>query len=734
VSLTPGPNVLEAVATDGVGHRTTARVTVTYQPALTVTKNEAVGGMVLSSPAGIACGLNCRTQSASFPVGTTVTLTAIPAAGWEVGSWTGCDRVNGNQCIVTMNMGRVIGVNFQVSSTTCPGKPWSWGAYDWLSCPALTLEEIANVVVDMAGRGFRGFRTFMNAYFDPKGEESAYQTCRGSDSKLNQRGVQPYAYDSQADKFDLCRWDTVYWDRVAKALDAMVNWGYRKIMFTIGHKYQGPNPSLPWVNNTNGVNICNLAGNCDWITGWNSLKQRNVPTCDFTGPADQWVIHEYKKLIRKLLDVAGTIQSDVADVRSLIVIEIYNEANPEDSDVLPAHCEIIQALRSEFPNLRIQVNIDPPWGANAWDDWKCGDQFLRDLVETWAVHGLTPETLSNVPADIFSSGKLEISTDGQWCEGSISICCDCCHVHSGELLDAAIQQAGGDAKNLPFAFEHDTGLVRTSLPPANGIAWQAWELDEVQCLYQGHCGGTGCTGAFAGDVKGKKEEEEAPFSDRPLTVDVGSIVRVFWDATFSTSTLRRTFTCSVPGVGSGTAGCGTRTAGCGTTTVALYCNNTLMDTLELRTCGNGVCDTQCETPDNCALDCGVRPPPPVVTLRVNGSEASPVPVFGNTYRVDWTSRNATACTLTQDGQTVSTDLNGSLDWPIGNVCDVDDECPQPPPPIPVGPVRTGDQVRRCESRPDVYYDETWVLTCSNVSGSDSKTVTARVHPRVCSAI
>jgi hypothetical protein len=33
VSLTPGPNVLEAVATDGVGHRTTARVTVTYQPA-----------------------------------------------------------------------------------------------------------------------------------------------------------------------------------------------------------------------------------------------------------------------------------------------------------------------------------------------------------------------------------------------------------------------------------------------------------------------------------------------------------------------------------------------------------------------------------------------------------------------------------------------------------------------------------------------------------------------------
>jgi hypothetical protein len=578
----------------------------------------------------------------------------------------------------------------------------------------LTATDIANVVGDMALRGFRGFRTFMNAYFDLDPEATAYQTCRGSDSNLNQRGVQPYAYDPQAGKFNLCAWDTEYWNRVAAALQAMRHRGYRKIMFTIGHKYQGPNPYLPWVNNTNGVNICNLAGNCDWITGWNSLKQRNVPTCDFTGPADQWVIHEYKKLIRRLREVASALGPDVPP---RIVIEIYNEADPTKPGVLTAHCDIIQALRSEFPDLRIQVNIDPPW--NVWDTL-CGTQQplpLRDLVETWAVHGLTHETLSQVPDNIFTSGKLEISTDGQWCGDSISTCCNCCHVHSGELLDAAIQRAGGDAKSLPFAFEHDTGLVRTSLPPANGIAWQAWELSEVQCLYQGHCGGTGCTGAFAGDVKGKKE---APFSDGPLTVDVRSPVLVFWDATFSTSTLRRTFTCSVPGVGSGTAGCGTLTAGCGTTTVALYCNNTLMDTLELRTCGNGVCDTQCETPDNCALDC-VPTRPPETTLTVNGSgpEASPVPVWGTlaeTYRVDWTSQRATACTLTRNGQTVSTALNGSLDWPIGNVCDSAADC---------------DPGERCVTQAGVYYDETWVLTCSNVSGSDSKTVTARVHYRFC---
>jgi hypothetical protein len=641
---------------------------------LTVNKVPVAGGTVTSSPPGIDCGTTC---SASFADGTTVALTATPADGWQFGSWTGCDRTNGNQCTVTMAASgdRTVWANF----TTCPGKPWSWGAYDWLSCPALTATDIANVVGDMALRGFRGFRTFMNAYFDLDPEATAYQTCRGSDSNLNQRGVQPYAYDPQAGKFNLCVWDTEYWNRVAAALQAMRDQGYRKIMFTIGHKYQGPNPYLPWVNNTNGVNICNLAGNCDWITGWNSLKQRNVTTCDFTGPADQWVIHEYKKLIRWLREVAGALGPDVPP---RIVIEIYNEADPTKPDVLTAHCDIIQALRSEFPDLRIQVNIDPPW--NVWDT-PCGTQQplpLRDLVETWAAHSLTHETLSQVPDNIFTSGKLEISTDGQWCGDSISTCCNCCHVHSGELLDAAIQRAGGDAKNLPFAFEHDTGLVRTDLPPANGIAWQAWELSEVECLFRRHCQGIGCPGPTAGDVKGRVGDL---WADGPLTVSAGASVRVFWDTTFRNS--QNPYACSVSGVGGGTFGCSSVTAGCGTTTVALYCNNTLMDTLELRTCGNGVCDTQCETPDNCPLDCVQPPPPPETTLKVNGSNASLVPVSGtlaDTYRVDWTSQRATACTLTRNGQTVSTALNGSLDWPIGNVCDTAADC---------------DPGRRCVTQP-----------------------------------
>ncbi|GBC85735.1 hypothetical protein HRbin11_02185 [bacterium HR11] len=129
---------------------------------LTVIKNEAIGGTVTSSPAGIDCGTTC---SASFVDGTTVTLTATPAGGWQFGSWTGCDTTNGNQCAVTMTSSgdRTITANF----TTCPGKPWSWGAYDWLSCPALTLTDISNVVMSMAARGFRGFRTFINAYFGP---------------------------------------------------------------------------------------------------------------------------------------------------------------------------------------------------------------------------------------------------------------------------------------------------------------------------------------------------------------------------------------------------------------------------------------------------------------------------------------------------------------------------------------------------------------------------------------
>jgi len=60
--------------------------------------------------------------TASYVEGALVTLTAAPAADATFGGWTGCDTVNGNQCAVTMNADRQVGVVFNdrygVAATT----------------------------------------------------------------------------------------------------------------------------------------------------------------------------------------------------------------------------------------------------------------------------------------------------------------------------------------------------------------------------------------------------------------------------------------------------------------------------------------------------------------------------------------------------------------------------------------------------------------------------------------
>lgn len=55
-------------------------------PTYSLTVGLVGSGTVTSSPAGITCGTNC---SATFGGGRTVTLTAVPAAGWTFVAWTG---------------------------------------------------------------------------------------------------------------------------------------------------------------------------------------------------------------------------------------------------------------------------------------------------------------------------------------------------------------------------------------------------------------------------------------------------------------------------------------------------------------------------------------------------------------------------------------------------------------------------------------------------------------------
>jgi len=68
-----------------------------------------------ASPSQINCGATC---SASYDLGTVVTLTATPAAGSTLTSWSGCDQASGTTCTVTMNAARSVTATFAVQTFT----------------------------------------------------------------------------------------------------------------------------------------------------------------------------------------------------------------------------------------------------------------------------------------------------------------------------------------------------------------------------------------------------------------------------------------------------------------------------------------------------------------------------------------------------------------------------------------------------------------------------------------
>lgn len=84
----------------------TARFT---RPVLTVTKTGT--GLVTSVPTGINCGPVC---AAPYNLNTVVTLTAIPAAGFRFGSWSGCTPKLDfpQQCTMTLNQAKTATANF----------------------------------------------------------------------------------------------------------------------------------------------------------------------------------------------------------------------------------------------------------------------------------------------------------------------------------------------------------------------------------------------------------------------------------------------------------------------------------------------------------------------------------------------------------------------------------------------------------------------------------------------
>ena len=84
---------------------------VVANPTLTVSKSGTGTGGVTSSPAGIDCGSTC---SASFPSGTSITLTAAADAGSTFTGWSGGGCSGTGTCTLTLNSNTSVTAAFSV--------------------------------------------------------------------------------------------------------------------------------------------------------------------------------------------------------------------------------------------------------------------------------------------------------------------------------------------------------------------------------------------------------------------------------------------------------------------------------------------------------------------------------------------------------------------------------------------------------------------------------------------
>ena len=79
------------------------------QRLLTVSKAGTGTGTVSSAPAGINCGTDC---TESYNQGTSVTLTATPAAGSKLSAWSGACTGTAATCTVSMSAAKTVKANF----------------------------------------------------------------------------------------------------------------------------------------------------------------------------------------------------------------------------------------------------------------------------------------------------------------------------------------------------------------------------------------------------------------------------------------------------------------------------------------------------------------------------------------------------------------------------------------------------------------------------------------------
>ncbi|HYD41380.1 MAG TPA: cellulase family glycosylhydrolase [Anaeromyxobacter sp.] len=104
-----GPNGIVATAREA----TIFGTTTSY--GLTVARAGTGGGTVTSSSGGINCGTAC---TASYPSGTSVTLTATAASGSGFAGWSGACVGTSATCVVSMTAARTVTATFNAVSTS----------------------------------------------------------------------------------------------------------------------------------------------------------------------------------------------------------------------------------------------------------------------------------------------------------------------------------------------------------------------------------------------------------------------------------------------------------------------------------------------------------------------------------------------------------------------------------------------------------------------------------------
>ena len=111
------PDSTQSVALSGTGS-----AIPTY--TLTIGESGSGSGTVSSSPSGITCQPTC---SASYPSGTSITLTEAPGAGSAFGQWSGACTGSTTTCTFTITANATVTAAFNLTgATACTGTTTNW--------------------------------------------------------------------------------------------------------------------------------------------------------------------------------------------------------------------------------------------------------------------------------------------------------------------------------------------------------------------------------------------------------------------------------------------------------------------------------------------------------------------------------------------------------------------------------------------------------------------------------